>query len=356
MSTRYRIGLIGCGSIAHYWIKAVDRTGESNIELVYDPDAKAAAMRAEEANAKAASDLREITESTAINLIIVCTPTTNHPKLVLEAARNRKHVMCEKPMALDLHSCQQMINACSESGVKLAIGHTLRFKDAFVACRHLIAEGAIGSLVSGNIDRMVAARLPDASSSLPFGETDPNHWRVDPRTSGGMALEGFIHEIDITRELFGQVSSVMCEISRNVKYDGLMSPQLTKALVCFESGALVTMRTGGTVAMPTRNYWMAGTEGGLRFTQWGGPVEHYRHDMEEMQLVECDSLDPHYLELCDFINAIESNCEPENSGRNGMGNVALALAMYQSCESGRRIEFNDGLPIGMPYDYRNTRW
>ncbi|AWT60056.1 MAG: putative oxidoreductase YjhC [Candidatus Moanabacter tarae] len=356
MHNSYSIGLIGCGTIAPNWIKAVSQKKETNIELVYDLDENAATKRAGEANAKVASNLHEIITSNNINLVIVCTPTGSHPELVFEAARNKKHVMCEKPMALDLNSCKQMINACNENGVKLAIGHTLRFKDAFLTCRKMIAEGAIGSLVSGNIDRMAATQLPDASSSLPFGEKDPSHWRRNPRTSGGIALELFIHEIDITRELFGEVSSVMCEMSKNVEYDGLISPQLAKALVCFESGALVTMRTGGTVAMPTKNYWMAGTEGGLRFTEWGGPVEHYRHDLGKMQTVECESLESHYLELCDLINAIESRNEPENSGINGMRNVALALAMYQSCESGRRIEFTDGIPIGMPFNYRNTQW
>ena len=352
----YHIGLIGCGTIAPSWIKAVELTDRCTIDLIFDLDAKAAARRAEEAGARAASDLQEITESPTINLVIVATPTTSHPDLVAEAARNGKHVMCEKPMALDLDSCRRMIDACSESGVKLAIGHTLRFKDAFVTCRRLIAEGAIGSLVSGNIDRMGAARPHKASSFIPFGEKDADHWRADPRTSGGMALEGFIHEIDLTRELFGEVSSVMCEIAGSTTHAGLMSPQLTEALVRFESGALVTMRTGGTVAMPTRSYWMAGTEGGLRFTEWGGPVELYRHDMEDKELVTCEKLDPHYLELRDLIDAIETDGEPENSGLNGMRNAALALAMYQSCETGRRIEFKDGLPVDMPLDYRNTRW
>ena len=101
---------------------------------------------------------------------------------------------------------------------------------------------------------------------------------------------------------------------------------------------------------------MAGTEGGLRFTEWGGPVELYRHDMEDKELVTCEKLDPHYLELRDLIDAIETDGEPENSGLNGMRNAALALAMYQSCETGRRIEFKDGLPVDMPLDYRNTRW
>ena len=348
----YRIGLVGCGNIASTWIKAVAQTDRCGIDLVYDLDAKAAANRAEEAGVEAASDLAQIMESAAINLVIIGTPTPSHADLVVEAARNGKHVMCEKPMALDLAGCQGMIDCCAEGAVKLAIGHTLRFKEAFRTCRQLIDQGAIGTPVSGSIDRMGAAPLREA----PSGGAGPSdsHWRADVAQSGGSVLEGFIHEIDFTRCVFGDAASVMCEIAGDAEHAGLMSPELIEALVRFESGALVTMRTGATVALPTRSYWMAGTEGGLRFTNWGGPVEHYRHENDEVQLVTCETEDAYHLELCDLVQAIETDGEPENSGLNGLRNIALGLAMYRSCESGRRVEIEGGVPVGVAADYRCT--
>ena len=149
----YRIGLIGCGGIAGTWIGAVDQHPDCRIDLTYDVVPEAAASRAEEAGAHPAASLDELIDAD-IDLVIICTPTPNHPEATIRAARAGKHVLCEKPMALDLRQCREMSAACREAGVELAIGHSLRFWTAFLACRRLIEEGAIGAPVSGSIDRI----------------------------------------------------------------------------------------------------------------------------------------------------------------------------------------------------------
>ena len=351
---QYGIGLIGCGGIAGTWIKAVDSLEQCRIEMVTDLDREAASSRAAECDAAIAADASELLGSADVDVVIICTPTPSHPELTIAAAQAGVHVLCEKPMALDVRACRRMIESCEEHGVKLAIGHTLRFYPAFIVCRRLVAEGAIGTPVSGGIDRLGATPLiPGAREDGDAAEETT--WRSDPALFGGHVIEGFIHEIDFTRSVFGEVSTVMCELAGNTVHDGLMSPDLAEALVRFESGALVTMRTGGTVALPTRGYWLAGTEGGLRFSEWRGPVEHFRHDSEEA-LISCDPLRAYEQELEDLLAAVESGGEPQNSGTNGLKNVALALGMYYSFETGRRVKFADGKPDGLSEEYRNTKW
>lgn len=353
---QHGIGLVGCGGIAGTWIKAVDSLDQCRIELVHDLNGETARERASECGATAA-DLSTLLGSPDIDIVIICTPTPSHPDLTIDAASAGKHVLCEKPMALDLRSCRRMIASCEEQVVKLAIGHTLRFYSAFLTCRRLIDEGAIGTPVSGNIDRMGALQLrPAPALSATDGPETAATWRSDPALTGGHLLEGFIHEIDITRAVFGEVSTAMCELAGNTAYDGLMSPDLAEALVRFESGALVTMRAGGTVALPSQGYWFAGTEGGLRFAEWRGPVEHYRHDRDEAVLVSCDPQRAYAMELEDLLGAIETGGEPQNSGINGLKNIALGLGMYHSYETGCRVSFADGLPKGVSDDYRNTKW
>jgi predicted dehydrogenase len=133
-------------------------------------------------------------------------------------------------------------------------------------------------------------------------------------------------------------------------------PMIVQAVVGFESGALVTLRTGSTVALPTRGYWIGGTEGGLRFTEWGGPIGHYRTDFSEKRLVSAKATNAYYLELCDFLQAVEKGGEPGNSPLNGKKNIALGLGIYYSFETSRRLEYRQGMPVEMPVDYQNTRW
>ena len=350
---QHRIGLVGCGGIAGSWIQAIDKQEGCQIALTYDLSPEAAAARAAEVGAEAVDDLDEIWRRDEIDLVVIGTPTSSHPDLVAQAAQAGKHIMCEKPMALNLRECHRMIAATETAGVKLAIGHSLRFWGAFLTCRRLVAEGAIGAPVSGSVDRMGKAKPRRVDEG---GASD--HWRNDPRNTGGSALEGFIHELDFTRAVFGEVASVSCEVAGGEEYDGLLSPEILQALVKFESGALVTARTGSTVGLPSMGYWIAGTEGALRFSGWGDSVQHYRHDGEEPEAVAATEGYAYHLELRDLLAAIETDGEPENSGANGLKNVALGLGMYRSFETGRRISYREGLPLqtDMAEDYQNVRW
>jgi predicted dehydrogenase len=350
---QHRIGLIGCGGIAGSWIKAVELQQDTQIALTYDLSREAAQQRAEETGAEAVAALDEIWDRDEIDVVVIGTPTRSHPELVAQAAQAGKHIICEKPMALNLDACRQMLAAVKTAGVKLAIGHSLRFWGAFLTCRRLVAAGRIGAPVSGSIDRMGTAGLRRADETQAA-----DHWRSDPANTGGHALEGFIHELDFARAVFGEVASIACEAAGGEEYDGLLSPQILQALVKFESGALVTARTGSTVALPSRGYWIAGTEGGLHFSGWGDAVEHYQHDSEEPERVSAAEGYAYHRELCDLLTAVETDGEPENSGLNGLKNVALGLGMYRSFETGRRIRCTEGVPLdaAMAGDYQNTRW
>ena len=347
----HSIGPIGCGGIASAWIRAVAAEEDARIALAFDLSREAAEQRAAETGAEAVAALEQIWDRDDVSIVVIGTPTASHPELVEQAAQAGKHIMCEKPMALDLDACRRMIAAAEAAGVKLAIGHTLRFMGAFLTCRRLVADGAIGAPVSGSVDRMGTAAphragVPQAS----------RQWRDDPANTGGMALETFIHELDFARAVFGEVASICCEVAGGSEYDGLLSPQILQGLVKFESGALVTARTGSTVALPTRGYWIGGTEGGLYFSAWNGSVAHYRHDRDEPKQVPAAEGYAHQRELRDLLAAIATGSEPENSGVNGLKSVALGLGMYRSFETGRRVECVGGLPADLAGDYRNTRW
>ena len=349
----YNIALVGCGIIAGEWIKAVDEHADSTIKFTYDVDAAAAKKVAQQIGAQPAASFEQVLASPDIDIVIIGTPTPTHPPLAIAAAQAGKHILCEKPMALNLGLCQDMADAVLEAGVRMVIGHSLRFFPAFVACRSLIDDGAIGVPVAGGINRMVTASIQRVDSLI---SEQPGHWRSDVRQSGGTVLEHFIHEIDVVRLVFGEPASVSCQIAGERNYNGLLSPQLLCALVSFDSGALATLRTGSTVAIPTGGCWVSGTEGGLRWSNWNNPIEHYRQDFDQVHMVSCNQTLAYYLELLDLIEAIEHDKEPQNHPLNGKKNVGLGLAMCRSFETGQRIDFANGFPIDVTDDYQNDRW
>lgn len=348
----HTIGLIGCGSISRTWIDAVNALPDCRIAMTYDLDAEAARERAEEAGARAVMDLDALLSSSEIDIVVIGTPTFTHADLTVRAAQAGKHILCEKPMSLTLDACQRMIDACAAGGVKLAIGHSLRFWGAFFKVRQLVAEGAIGAPCIGQVHRMGPSKRLPAAPPAQARETGPPHWRTDTRYSGGNILEGFIHELDFSRALFGEVASVYCEATGKRAYGDFMSPLVVQAFIDYENGAAATLRMGGIVGFPCNGAWIGGTEGTLTFDAWGGPVRYYRPDAEAPETILCDDTPAYVRELKDLIQAVETDGEPENSGINGKKNIGLCLAMYGSIERGERFAFTDGLPDGIAEDYQ----
>ena len=349
---KYQIGLIGCGNMGRVWTDVVVADPDCELVLVYDLDPQAAAERATAASARAISDLALMFDSSEVDIVLVCTPTFTHTDIVEQAARAGKQILCEKPMALTLAECRRMIDACSSAGVQLAVGQTLRFWGAFRKVRQLVGEGVIGAPCLGQVHRMGPVGIARAKQKADRPAPKERPWRYDTTYSGGNILEGVVHELDFTRSLFGEVRSVYCQVTGGEEYDGLLSPVVVQAAIDFERGGLATVRMGGMVAFPCRGSWIAGTEGTLAFDSWEGPVTHYLPDAETPRIIECDDTSAYALELRDLIASIENGTEPENSGANGMRNIALGLAMYRSIEEGRRLDFADGLPPDVPFDYQ----
>jgi predicted dehydrogenase len=144
----YRVGIIGCGSIArahaHGW------TTCANTELVALADITPEARQEFGdtfgiASDKRYADLREMLDREQLDIVSVCLWHGQHaPAVVAAAARRPKVILCEKPMATSLGEAEQMLIAAQRNKVKLAIGHQRRFLPGWNEARRLVAEGAIG--------------------------------------------------------------------------------------------------------------------------------------------------------------------------------------------------------------------
>ncbi len=128
------------------------------------------------------SSLETALERFAFHAVVITTPTFTHAPLAVQAAQAGKHVFCEKPMALTLEECDQMIQAAEQVGTVLQIGFMRRFDPPFVAAKRQIQEGAIGT--------------PLIVRSLTRGPGLPPAWAQDVRTSNGMLAEVNSHDFD----------------------------------------------------------------------------------------------------------------------------------------------------------------
>lgn len=134
-------------------------------------------------------DYRQALADPRVHAVVVVVPTVMHRDIVVAAAKAGKHVLCEKPMAMNPAECDQMIAACDAAGVKLQIGFMRRFDASFMAARQRLEAGEIGDVV--------------LVKSLTHGPSVPQEWMYDIAASNGPLAEVNSHDIDTLRWFAG---------------------------------------------------------------------------------------------------------------------------------------------------------
>jgi len=159
---------------------------DAELVAIVDPDEQTAlrACRELEVN-HPFTDYKKAMESDFIDAVVIVTPTIFHKDIALEAACAGKHILCEKPMAINEDECDQMINAAATNKVKLQIGFMRRFDTSFLEAKKAISRGDIGDVV------MV--------KSITRGPSKPQPWMYDIKKSNGALAEVNSHDIDTAR-------------------------------------------------------------------------------------------------------------------------------------------------------------
>lgn len=179
-----RIGLLGLGVMGRQHLAAyaqlpgveVEMRGAGAYQAYGDGDREAL--------------YRAMIADPALDALDLCLPTPLHPRLAIAALEAGKHVLCEKPMALDLGSCERMLAAARASGRILMIAHVLRFAPAY----QVLAE----SVGSGRYGRLRYLKLTRSSGRPAWGP-----WLLDPAQSGGAVLDLLVHDFDQAIALCG---------------------------------------------------------------------------------------------------------------------------------------------------------
>lgn len=193
-----RWGILGCGDVAEKKSgPALYQADGSELVAVMRRDRAKAEDFARRHGAKRAYDrVEDLLADPEIDAVYIATPPHLHCEQTLLAAQAGRHVLVEKPMALNGEECDRMIAACQCAGVLLHVAYYRRFYPKFLAARRRIDEGALGQAVLG-------ARLLMCSAASTGG------WRVDPAVSGGgHFVDVGSHRLDMLIALLGDVAEV----------------------------------------------------------------------------------------------------------------------------------------------------
>jgi myo-inositol 2-dehydrogenase / D-chiro-inositol 1-dehydrogenase len=194
MNKRINIAVIGTGRMGSVHVRNIARLiPEANLVAVCDIRLEVAQAVADECGiARVVQDYHDLLADPAIDAILIATTTSTHAAILKDVAAAHKNIFCEKPLALDLPSIDEALQAVKLAGVKLQVGFNRRFDASFQRVHEIVASGEIG--------RSCVLRITNRDPELPVMEF--------MRESGGMFLDMTIHDFDMARFQIGEVDEV----------------------------------------------------------------------------------------------------------------------------------------------------
>ena len=150
------------------------------------------------------SDYKELIDREMPDFIISAMPTYMHEEVAVYALKKGIHVFSEKPMALTVDSCRNIMETAEASGAKLMIGHCLRFDPAYAMLKSYIDSGCFGNAYRAEFTRY--SKTPKWTY---------NNWILDPEKSGGCIMDMHIHDVDLINWFFGVPNSLRSDITEH---------------------------------------------------------------------------------------------------------------------------------------------
>ncbi|MFU8887624.1 MAG: Gfo/Idh/MocA family protein [Trueperaceae bacterium] len=330
-----RVGIIGVGGIAGLHREGYLAAGADVVALA-DVHAPTLAARAGAWGVtRTYADYHDLLAAEDLDAVSICAPTAVHHPATLAAAEAGVHVLCEKPIALDLERADAMIAACRRAGVVLMVNHQLRSHAAGDLAQRMLAAGDLGTLTH--------VRLRQAHDWAGAREVKPS-FATRALAGGGTLLDNGCHLMDLARYLGGDVAEVFARVAHR-KFD-VEVEDTGHVSLAFASGAIGTVEVAWTATGWEEGWWLYGSEGTFEYTnRTGVPVVRHAHrtspgttwgdtDVSEHRFA---GVSAHARHVLAFLAALRGEREVACTGEDGREAVRLVLASYASAESGRPV-------------------
>jgi predicted dehydrogenase len=327
---KIRYAVVGLGHIAQVAVLPAFAHASRNSQLVAVVSGDRTKRReiAKRYRLEHAFDYDDIDECLrVVDAVYIALPNSMHAEYTVRAARAGVHVLCEKPMAVTVGECRQMIAACRRSDVKLMIAYRLHFEALNLSAIELARRGELGDLKFFNSSFSMTVRRGDIRTKRAYG--------------GGSLYDIGVYCINAARTLFRAEPTHVSATSVNSGLASLSEiDETTAATLRFGNGQVATFVTSFHAA-DVAAYRIVGTRGDLH----AEPAYEYAEGLEYTLTREGKKThkrfgkrDQFAPELLYFSDCILNNRKPEPSGEEGMQDVRIVQALYQSAQTGKTVK------------------
>jgi predicted dehydrogenase len=311
-----RVALIGSGWIQDFHARGVVAyPGAELVAVANHREESARALAERYGISQVTTDWRSLTDRDDLDAVVVATPNAMHAEQSIAFLETGKHVLVEKPMAVSVIECDEMIDAAARGGASLMVAHCWRFRDEVITMRDRIGAGELGEVVK----------------TRGYGVHEawgPQGWFVDPELAGGGALVDMgVHAIDTARfVLGGPLPERVCAAvgTRYGTYD------------VDDDAILLVGWSNGTNSVIESGWWHPHKEGMEADTEVYGTKGYARIFPREEPSADYDhTSQPMYTDqIREFLGAIEEGRPPNPSGEDGRIVMQVVERAYASAAGG----------------------
>ncbi len=330
-----KFALIGCGRIANRHAEHINNIAQ--LKAVCDVEKEKADALAEQYGVKAYYDIDDLlANENEVDVVSICTPNGLHASHSISALKAGYHVLCEKPLATNVHDCGEMIKAAEQANKRLFAIKQNRFNPPVAAVKQAIEDGKLGKIYSVQLSC--------------FWNRNPqyyeNSWKGTKDLDGGTLYTQFSHFIDLLYWLVGDVKSAKAYLG-NYDHKDIIEFEDTGAVILeFYNGAI------GTVNYTVNSYGK-NMEGSLTIFGEKGTVKiggQYLNEMEYQNIEDYKienlpegnkansygnyqgSMSNHDMVYQNLVDVLSNNAAISTSAFEGLKTVEIIDKIYSSVE------------------------
>ncbi|MBM4083378.1 MAG: Gfo/Idh/MocA family oxidoreductase [Planctomycetes bacterium] len=332
---KLRIGIIGAGGFAQ-------TAHIANFERIPDVQIAALADTSEDVLRRVANrhqipkvftDYQQVLRED-LDAVSVCLPNAYHAPVTVAALQAGKHVLCEKPMAVNALEAQTMVEAAKKAQKILMVAFQGRFSPEAMALKRIVERGRLGEIyfIEAGYERR---------RRMPSGKT----WHTEKALSGGGALIDLgVHALDLAMWMMGfpkpkqALGSVLQKFASGAPGTKNDVEDFATAYVLLENGASIVLKASwaSNIKQDRSTFEVIGTKGGATM----GPLALYTQDdgqLLDVTPVITSTEDPNRLEIRHFVDCVRAGRQPIITPEQSLVTTRVVDAIYKSGQSGGAV-------------------